>query len=88
MTINFNNVGQAFGLNDIPLSYIYGSGDYLLWPPSTPTPPDPSDYETQYTTFEFLESGTFGFKYVGEPGAAGILFGIQLLHLYIQLILT
>ena len=60
MTINFNNVGQAFGINDAPLSYIYGSGDYLLWPVFEPTPPDPSDYSTQYTTFEFLESGTFG----------------------------
>ena len=31
MTYNFNNVEQAFGLNNVELSKIYGSGDYLLW---------------------------------------------------------
>lgn len=60
MTINFNNVTQAFGFNDTPLSKIYGSGDYLLWPPSTPTPPEPGDYSSQYLSFDFIESGTFG----------------------------
>ena len=58
MTYNFNNVEQAFGLNNVELSKIYGSGDYLLWEKGGGTvDPDILEwelYKSQYFTIEFI----------------------------------
>lgn len=59
MTYNFNNVADAYGINNVPLSKIYGSGDLLLWEKNSVTPPDPDDYSRQPLGFEFLEGGTW-----------------------------
>ena len=54
---NFNNVIDARGSQVGMLQRIYGQNNYLLWEKTTPEPPDPSEYESQYLTFEIVTSG-------------------------------
>lgn len=55
MTYNFNNILDARGSEVGMLQRIYGSGGYLLWEKEPDI--EPSEYESQYLTFDIVTGG-------------------------------